>query len=107
MVYNSNLLHKIGQWSSTLEWICVSLTKLKITHAGGAKNDKKIRKHLEKEKVAELKKKEKQECPTENKVEKKQEMRLKSHNVQQVFARKRASFVTPLAKVEWALIVHS
>ena len=36
---------------------------------------------LEKEKVAELKKKEKQECPTENKVEKKQEMRLKANNV--------------------------
>ena len=71
MVYNSNLLHKVGQWSSTLDWISVSLTKLKITHAGGAKNDEKIRKQLEKEKVAELKKKEKQECPTENMVEKK------------------------------------
>ena len=67
-----------------------------------AKNDEKIQKQLEKEKVAELKKKEKQECPTENKVEKKQEMRLKSQQRPTVvFAKKkRASFVTPLAKVE-------
>lgn len=66
-----------------------------------AKNDEKIRKQLEKEKVAEMKKKEKQECPTKNKVERKQEMRLQSQERPTIlFAKKRASFVTPLAKVE-------
>ena len=82
-------------YSSTGEFLinCYDLAK--------AKNDEKIRKQLEKEKVAELKKKEKRECPTENNVEKKQEMRLKSQQCPTVvFAKKKSFFCNATAKVE-------
>ena len=75
--------------------------KQRRTSLAKAKKDEKIRKQLEKEKVAELKKKGKKECPMENKVEKKQQMRLKSQQHPTVMhVKKRASFVTPLVKIE-------